>query len=279
MVSNELPTSIGGAVGESNGRAIRVLAVVEATTVTGPIKNLLDFFRFCAHNPNTVQMSFAMFQRGGKAAAPSQFLEATAQLGISVHCIPEDFPFDVRILRGFRELVERLQPDIIQTHASKSHVVMRVSGTWRHRPWIGFHHGDSWPRLRSRLYNRLGHRSLRAAAQVVAVSEASKHYLITRGLSQHRIIVIHNAVKAFDKNGRPERAAKLRSRLGIAPAAPVILSIGRLSPEKDHVQLVAALGHLRTLNPTLAPELIILETVRNANGSSSRSLLQACRIT
>jgi hypothetical protein len=121
--------------------AIRVLAFVEATTVTGPVKNLLEFVSTCPQG--ALEMSFATFLRGG-ATRSNPFIDSALGMGVQVYPIPEGFRFDPRIVGGLRNLIRELDPDIIQTHASKSHVVMSASGMWKHFPWIVFHHGDSF---------------------------------------------------------------------------------------------------------------------------------------
>jgi hypothetical protein len=45
------------------------------------------------------------------------------------------------VIRGLREAVSRVAPDIIQTHAVKSHFLARWAGLTHINPWIAFHHG------------------------------------------------------------------------------------------------------------------------------------------
>jgi glycosyltransferase involved in cell wall biosynthesis len=64
------------------------------------------------------------------------------------------------------------------------------------------------------------------------------------GIPAERIAIRHNMVKPFVAPPAFE-VARLREELGIPEGIPVILSVGRLSREKGHLDLIAALGRLR----------------------------------
>src|SRR5579864_5360646 len=121
-------------------KPIRVLAVLEASTITGPAKNLLEFARIAREEPfkPRVEVSIAAYWRAGDSAV---FLEAAAAAGIGVNLIPESGRFDRSVLERLRSLARDLAPDILQTHAVKSHFLLRASGLHRSLPWVAFHHG------------------------------------------------------------------------------------------------------------------------------------------
>jgi glycosyltransferase involved in cell wall biosynthesis len=145
----------------------------------------------------------------------------------------------------------------------KSHFLVRASGLHRMAPWVAFHHCYTWPNRKMRLYNQLDRWSLRAARQVLTVSGPFRDELVSRGVSPHRIKVIHNAVDPEwgSATAGPERAIALRETLGIAPGKRVILIVGRLSREKDHHTLLEAVRGLRDANSggaALRPHLLIV---------------------
>lgn len=247
--------------------AIRVLALVEAETVNGPVKNLLTFYRSCQEMeaPSGVQMSLAAFERlRGRPSAAAQrsneFLEAASKAGIQVDCIQESFAFDPRVIWRLRKIVKHVNPDIIQTHFSKSHFLVWLSGVWRKRPWIAFHHGHTRSAFRLRIYHGVDRWSLRFPRQITAVSQSFAAQLVAQGLRREKIMVLHNAVE-LPAAGRETDAIRLqavRARLGIRPADRVVLAIGRLSKEKAHTDLVAALACLLKLKPDLRVQLVIV---------------------
>jgi glycosyltransferase involved in cell wall biosynthesis len=259
--------------------AIKLLAVVEAGAVTGPAKNLIEFCRRARvrnpelHDLPAVETSVATFHRGrdvitrrfsglraGPAAQmPNQFVAAACEAGIVVDVIRERFPYDPSVISELCSLVERRAPDIVQTHSVKSHFLMRLSGIWRERPWVAFHHGYTTPDLKMRAYNQLDRWSLRAPALVITVSQAFARQLKGAGVQSDQIRVLHNSIDTDRaKAAVKEESLALKASLGIAHDERVALSVGRLSHEKAHADLVSAIGHLRRTLPNIKVRLLIV---------------------
>jgi glycosyltransferase involved in cell wall biosynthesis len=247
--------------------AIRVLALVEGETVNGPAKNLLTFYQSCEkmETPSGVQMSVGVFERlrgkpSERVKVSNEFLQEASRAGIQVDCIQESFAFDPRVIWRLRRIVRQTNPDIIQSHFSKSHFLVWLSGVWRKRPWIAFHHGHTRSAFRMRIYHGLDRWSLRFPQQIIAVSQAFAEQLAAHGLRPEQITVLHNAVE-LPASGRETDASRrqaLRTRLGIGPADRVVVALGRLSKEKAHTDLVAALACLLKLKPERPVQLVIV---------------------
>jgi len=238
---------------------IRLLAVIEASTITGPAKNLLQFAHLARSRGDgpVVELAIAVFQRPN---ASTLFLDTARNLAIPIHAIRENRAFDLSVMDGLRSLVRDLQPEIVQSHAVKSHFLVRKAGIPKMARWAAFHHGYTAPELRARLYNQLDYWSLRAARQVITVSMPFREELIRKGVSPERAVVIHNAIDpdwgAQDRD--PQRASALRGTLGIPPGAKVILLVGRFSREKDHLTLLSALADLRQSGRIPDPRLVLV---------------------
>ena len=231
-------------------KTIRLLAILEATTITGPAKNLLQFAQ-CAREGGAgtaVETAIAVFQRG---PGPNLLIETAKRAAIPVYAVAEAGRFDRTVMAGLRSLAREWKPAVIQSHAVKSHFLVRASGLDRIAPWVAFHHGYTWPDLRARIYNQLDRWSLRAADRVLTVSEPFRRELVRRGVASDRIEVVHNAIDPQwglrDKS--PEASAALRAKLGIGPEKRVVLIVGRLSSEKDHRTLLEAMRRLQGLAP------------------------------
>ena len=238
---------------------LRVLALVEATTVTGPAKNLIRFCEMVQTDPAAgLAISIAAFHRQAPAGSESNaFLDAVRAAGIELDVIPERGRFDPSVLPVLREIVARRRPDIIQTHAPKSHFLVRWMGLQRSRGWIAFHHGDTAEDLKMRLYTQLDRWSLRAAHRSVTVCEPFGDLLIGRGVRRERLQIVPNAMAAAPLVAKEDVSA-LRDRLALSPDARVILSVGRLSTEKGHADLLAAVRLLLRNRPQLAIKLILV---------------------
>ncbi|MCU0725889.1 MAG: glycosyltransferase [Planctomycetes bacterium] len=89
--------------------------------------------------------------------------------------------------------------------------------------------------------------AIRAADRVIAVSRPLRDLAIDAGAEPGRIAVICNG--ADTERFRPGGREEARRRLGLAPHAPVLLSVGALIERKGHRHLVGTLPRLRRTRP------------------------------
>jgi glycosyltransferase involved in cell wall biosynthesis len=263
----------------SRGR-IRILAVMEGTTVvTGVSKNLLQFCRVARtlEACPLIDLTIATFERpqqrlSGSVNSIEPFVEAARQSGVQVHRIPEEFRFDPRILGHIRRLTKRLKPDLIQTHAQKSHFLVRLSGLYKTVPWIAFHHGYTETVWHSPIQNQMERYSFPAAARIVTVSDAFKRRLLHRGMPEERITVLYNAVQTPAGNIPidPDVLCLNKQAVGISPKEKVVVAVGRLSREKGQIDLVSTLHHLHRVRPDVAVRVVLV-----GEGPDRRKILEA----
>jgi glycosyltransferase involved in cell wall biosynthesis len=244
-------------------QTVKLLAVIEATTVTGPAKNLLAFCRRArADEPPgeglpRVETTIVTFERAGNDAAPNAFVDAARGAGLEVEVLRERFRFDTRVMGELRRVVERRAPDVLQTHMVKSHFFAKLSGLGKRLPWVAYHHGYTTTDLKMRAYNQLNRWSLPSAARVVTVCGPFAEQLARTGVDPQRIRVLHNSVVAPAAPPAAEVAA-LRARLGLKEGEKVLLAVGRLSREKGHADLVRAVARLRETGPGVDFKLVVL---------------------
>ena len=165
--------------------ALRLLAIIEASTITGPAKNLLEFARIASGAG--AETTLVTFTRG---ASSNHFADKSRSQGLTVEVIEERGIYDTRVFKALRNIVDRLRPDLIQTHAVKSHFLARSAGLPRQAPWVAFHHGYTWPSPRARLYNQLDRWSLRSANKVLTVSQPFRDELAAFGVPAQRIEIV-----------------------------------------------------------------------------------------
>ncbi|MCL6543977.1 MAG: glycosyltransferase [Bryobacteraceae bacterium] len=238
--------------------AIRILTLLEATTVSGSAKPVLVFARQAQLAPADLpraDLAVALFHRRGWPEENS-FTAAARQAGLSLEFIRERGRFDLAVLRQLNELVERLRPDVLWTNAVKSHFLVRFAGLHRKACWLAFHHGYTATDLKMRLYNQLDRWSLRAAARVVTVCRPFAQDLERHGLPSARIRIQHMPVSPVDV--RPDQASELRRHLGIAAGERVVLTVGRLSQEKGHADALRVFRLLRDRMPAQPLRLLIV---------------------
>ena len=215
---------------------------MEAYTVTGVAKALLAFYR-TVQASGAAQVSLATFVRGG--ADSNAFIETIRQLGFPIHVIRERGVLDRGSSAALRDLIARERPDIVETHAVKSHTLLRFIRP-KHTRWVAFHHGYTSQDFKMRVYNRLNPWALRGADQVVTVCHAFKRVLVREGVPESKIAVVANAIEPFPAE------AHARTAIG------TILSIGRLSAEKGHRYLIAAADLLRRARTDLSFEIVMV---------------------
>lgn len=212
---------------------VRVLALIEASSVTGPVKNLLEFA-----GRATVDMHLVTFERHPDRINP--FVRAAQDRGIAISVLPESGRFDLSLIKQIRAVVASVQPDIIQSHNVKSNFFVRSMGLHREYPWLSFHHGYTATDLKDVAYNQFDRWSLRAAHRVICVCEPFARNMRRIGVAAGKIRIQHNSVRPFVP---PDDLAisRLREELDLQ-SSPIVLSVGRLSLEKGHADLLHALS-------------------------------------
>jgi glycosyltransferase involved in cell wall biosynthesis len=236
-------------------RAIRVVAVIEASTVTGPAKNLIRFWKMVRQQGGGLDVSFVTFFRGS-ASGSNPFVDAVRSAGIEIDLVPERFALDGRVPGLLRGVIERRKPAVVQTHGVKSHFLIRLARLDRSFRWMAFHHGYTAEDLKMRAYNGFDRWSLRSARRVVTVCGPFAEELERKGVARSRIEILPNSIDTWSPAPK-EAAEALRARLGIRPGEKIVLSIGRLSREKGHFDLVAAADALSRTLPGLEFRVII----------------------
>ena len=193
--------------------AIRVLALMESTNVSGPAKNIIEFARRARTSENgrrPVQLSLITYVRD---ADDSEFVVAAREAGITTFPIRERRAFDTSAIAQLKDIVVKCNPDILQSHNIKSHFYVRLNGLYKRYPWIVFNHGYTTIDLKDRAYAQFDRWSLRRAFRVVAVCGPFAKRLTGRGVKADCIKIQHNSVKPFNEPA-PEQVVAIREELG-----------------------------------------------------------------
>lgn len=194
---------------------------MEASSVTGPAKNLIEFAR---RAKPAIDITIVTYNR---ERGDSAFAAAAKAAGIATHTIFERRRFDTGVLPELRKLTDA---DIVQTHNVKSHFFARWLGLDKRMPWIAFHHGYTNTGALDRMYSQLDYWSLRAAYRAVVVCGPFARVIERRGVRRERVHIQHNSVKPFTTPRADDGS---------------ILTVGRLSAEKGHADLFEAVASLK----------------------------------
>jgi len=226
---------------------IHVLAMIEAHSVSGSAKSVLEFVKEAAQEHRRslpqIELSILTFDRG---QGETYLTKVIRDIGTPLDIIFERRRFDTGVIPQLRAAVENRRADIIWSNSVKSHFLVRWAELNRSRRWVAFHHGYTTTDTRMRIYNQLDWWSLQTADQVLTSSAAFVEELARKGVQPNRIHVQHMPIPPFARVPE-ERKAKLRHQLGFDDRTRVVLSVGRLSREKGHADLVRAFPTIREL--------------------------------
>lgn len=235
---------------------IRVLTLIENATVTGPARNVIDYGAMMAHADRdlpAVEVTMVTYQRGPE---PSALAVAANEAGLAVATVAERRRWDTRVFAQLRQTIAAINPDILETRNVKSHFLVRLQGLHRKYPWVAWNHGYTETSALDRTYTRLDRWSLRGAYRVVTVCQPFADRIAGFGVPRDRITILHNAVKPFAAPAA-EETHRVREELGIRENESVILSVGRLSYEKGHADLVRAAALLAKA-PAVPPFRVVI---------------------
>ena len=265
--------SDGGAIKTADDatqkRGLRVLVFLEASTVAGAVKPVLEFAREAAANASErpIQLTMVLYQRRKQQ---SGLIDIVRDAGIPIEVIAEHHAFDLRALPQLRNVVDRLRPDILWTNNTKSHFLVYLSGVDRNAEWIAFHHGYTQEARRTRIYNELDRWSLPRAKRVVTVCQAFATQLQGKGVPAERLRVLRNPIRRTTPISDAEKS-RLRAGLGLNDVG-VLLSVGRLSQEKGHADLLHALAQMRAAQGSAFQSRLVIV----GDGPERNSLQRLC---
>jgi glycosyltransferase involved in cell wall biosynthesis len=229
-----------------SSKTIRVLTLIENATVTGPARNVIEFGKMAAHAEEdlpAVEVTLVTYQRGAEASA---LAKAAKEAGLAVSTIAERRRWDTSVLGQLKRVVTEINPDILETRNVKSHFLVRLTRLHRKYPWIAWNHGYTTTSRLDELYTRLDKWSLKGAYRVVTVCQPFANHLAKLGVRKNKITILHNSVKPFVEP-HAEEVERTWRKLGIADDEAIILSVGRLSQEKGHADLIRAAAILSGL--------------------------------
>jgi glycosyltransferase involved in cell wall biosynthesis len=231
------------------------MAILEAEWITGPAKAVLEFAREarCCSDP-TIEISILTFVRG---AGENAFIRRVRDENIPIDLVRERGRLDRATISQLREAVIRRRPDIIWSNAVKSHFLVRMSGLHRKTRWVAFHHGYTTTSWITRLYNQLDRWSQPAAHRLITVCEAFARQIERRGVAR-KLIHVQPVPIRIDTTGRVDSREHARTRLKVNPGEIVLLSVGRLSREKGHAELLRAIARIHQAEPGLRLRLLLV---------------------
>jgi glycosyltransferase involved in cell wall biosynthesis len=158
-----------------------------------------------------------------------------------VHFIRGFNQFDPRMIWRVVQLVKALKIDIISAHEMKSDVIAYLASLLHPVPIVTTLHGWIGNNPKQRLFIALDRLIVRRFDRVIAVSGRIRDEVHAAAVPPDKVRLLHNAI-VIERYVRTGRRGFLGELIGRPLDRPVVASIGRLSPEKGHADLIEALG-------------------------------------
>jgi glycosyltransferase involved in cell wall biosynthesis len=224
---------------------IHVLQVLSDAQPGGGMTQLLQFVRWT--DPARVAWQFAVPDDG-------PLPDALRALGARVHTLNITSRFDIGAIRRLVRLCREEQFQVVHSHNVRANVHSRIGAVRAGVPvQISTIHNSVYAydvsRARQRLYAAAERRTAAWATRIIAVSDGIADELVRRyGIEPAKVVVIPNGIEPDRLQPARTRAA-VRAELGIDASAPMILQVGRLTPQKGYDLLIAAMPAIRERHP------------------------------
>lgn len=233
----------------ADGAPIRILAFLDDTIVSGNVKPVLALAKYArekAATPSSLDLSMVAFVR---STSDPELVRTLREDGFAIDVVRERRRFDLGVFRELRAIIDRRRPQVLWTHGSKTHFLVRAAALHDNRAWVAFHHGYTATSLAWRMYHQLDRWSLRGADRVMTACEAFASDLRVRLGIRSELLSVHRSPLGGPLRTSRSAAALLRKELGIAEQARIILAVGRLSKEKAYGDLIRAMAYVKTRCP------------------------------
>ena len=210
---------------------MKILHIIASTGIGGAEKHLLDL---------CLQQRHSGLEIGVALPAEGELSAALRQHGIACHLIRAGGRWHPLALWSIRQLMRRIQPDLVHAHMLKSAAM--VGRADRSVACVATAHN---------IVKHLG--PFRFCREVICVSDSVRDSLIRAGYPENRATVVHNAVDTAAFGMRQREL--LRQALGWQGHL-IVLCVARLVPAKGQRFAIEALAQLPSYTPPIRLVLV-----------------------
>jgi glycosyltransferase involved in cell wall biosynthesis len=232
---------------------LRVGHLIASNFAGGPEKQILGLsVALAAHGWSSVIGSFR--ERRDQV----EILDLARARGFETFMLDTRCPYSPAAAVQLRRSARRGALDVLVTHGYKANLIGALANWPARYLQLPILRGYTAEDAKLRLYEAIDRRLLRRFPRVLCVSDATRRLAIGFGLRPERLAVLHNAIDA----PRAVSPRDLRAEFQLPAGARLLVAAGRLSREKGHHLLIAALEILRAESPPIA--LLIFGSGREA---------------
>lgn len=214
-----------------------ILHLIATNFYGGPEKQIVEHLRrLDSRNYKCTVGSF--LERG-----ENEILVHAETVGLKTLGIPMKGPVDISTLRVLNQYVQKTQVDLLCVHGYKAAVIGWLVAVKNKIPVLAFSRGFTAECKKVAFYEWLDRQVLKRVDGIISVSGGQEKKLAAYGVKGKRNWVVHNAVVVpeYDKAGTLSVRAEICKRFTLPENSRIVVSAGRLSPEKGHRFLVEAI--------------------------------------
>lgn len=172
----------------------------------------------------------------GKEGYPDELYEAGKEKGIGSFQLSGKSSFDLQQIKRLRELMQQNTVKLLITHGYKANIIGCIATHKVQVPVIAYSHGWTGENKKVIFFEMLDRQCMKLIHCIIAVSEGHRKQIVDAGVSEDKIIVVHNAVSVPTQ----EKRNIIRERYSLPDNARIVISVGRLSPEKNFSGFIQA---------------------------------------
>lgn len=217
----------------------RIVHVRATNFYGGPEKQILEH----AGRSRNYEHAIVTFIDAGHE---NELLQRCKDTNIPVHAVRAGSPFSPSAIIKLRRIITALAPSVICSHGYRPSILLPLSTLGLKIPIAGFSRGFTGENRKVAFYELLERTMLPRLSAIVCVCEAQKRQLEESGVRAKRWWVVHNAVDTPPIPASTITSEALRKSLGIRADGALIVSAGRLSPEKGHKDLLQAISRIQS---------------------------------
>lgn len=210
---------------------ITVMHLRASNFVGGPEKQILE--HLSRLDRNRFEPLLCTF---GKEGCPDELYEVGKEKGISSFQLSGKSSFDLQQISRLRELMRQNNVKLLITHGYKANIIGYMAARQFQVPVIAYSHGWTGENKKVIFFEMLDRVFMKLIRRIVAVSDGHKKQIVDAGISEDKITVVHNAVSGPTQ----EKRNSIRERYSLPDTARIVISVGRLSPEKNFLGFIQA---------------------------------------
>jgi glycosyltransferase involved in cell wall biosynthesis len=212
---------------------VKVLHVHKLTGVGGSERHLLTLLP--ALRERGIDARFLGLDVAGSDA--ERFYRELDAPALRVRCGPDLSP---RMARDVVRAVRAEAPDLLHTHLVHGDVYGALAAGITRTPFVSTRHNDD--RYLLGPFRYVDRAFARRARRLIAISDAVRSFLERAGHDPAKLVTIHYGLDELPQVPSERTPAEA----GVPEGAPLVLSVGRLTEQKDHptaLRAFAAAGH------------------------------------